>query len=85
MTDLSGAMYALATVMTVVAIVAIGLRFWARRIKRAALSWDDYAIVPALVRVLSFPPFRDTMIIIRDSFLFDASWKKEGKRTDVRI
>lgn len=43
-------MYALATVLSILAIVAIMLRFYAKRIKQTALSWDDYAILLALVR-----------------------------------
>ena len=35
--------------MLVLQIVAVGLRFWARRITRATLSVDDWLIVPALV------------------------------------
>ena len=50
MTDSAGKMYALATVLSVLAIVAVILRFYARRVKQTALSWDDYAILPALVR-----------------------------------
>ena len=42
-------MYALAIVLSVLAIVAVILRFSARRVKQTALSWDDYAIMPALV------------------------------------
>ena len=43
-------MYAIATVLSVLAIVAVILRFYARGMKQTALSWDDYAILPALVR-----------------------------------
>ena len=50
MADSAGMMYALATVLSVLAIVAVILRFYARRVKHIALSWDDYAILPALVR-----------------------------------
>ena len=52
MADSAGIMYALATVLSVLAIVAVLLRFYARRMKQTALSWDDYAILPALVRHL---------------------------------
>ena len=31
------------------ALVAVGLRFYSRRVKRAPLGLDDYFIVPALV------------------------------------
>ena len=50
MADSAGMMYALATVFSILAIVAIMLRFYARRIKQTALAWDDYVILPALVR-----------------------------------
>ena len=50
MAESAGTMYALATVLSVLAIVAVILRFYARRVKQTALSWDDYAILPALVR-----------------------------------
>ncbi len=49
MAESAGEMYALATVMTILAIVTTMMRFYARRIKQTALSWDDYAILPALV------------------------------------
>ena len=49
MADSAGMMYTLATVLSVLAIVAVILRFYARRMKQTALSWDDYAILPALV------------------------------------
>lgn len=42
-------MYAIATIMTVLALLAVGLRFWARHVKKSGLSWDDYMILPALV------------------------------------
>ena len=50
MPDSAGEMYAIATVSSILAIVAIVLRLYARRIKQTALSWDDYMILPALVR-----------------------------------
>ena len=49
----AGKMYALAIVLGLLAIVATALRFYARRIKQASLSWDDYMILPALVRCAS--------------------------------
>ena len=48
-----GKMYALTTVMTFLAFLAIGLRFYAKRIKRNGVSWDDLLIVLAMVRSLS--------------------------------
>ena len=45
----AGKMYALAIVLGLLAIAATILRFYARRIKQASLSWDDYMILPALV------------------------------------
>ena len=50
MGETPGKMYALATVLTLLAIVAVLLRLYARRIKKAILTWDDYLIFFALVR-----------------------------------
>ena len=36
-------------VFLALAIVAVGLRIWARRIKRSKLQWNDYSIILALV------------------------------------
>ncbi|KAL8660719.1 MAG: hypothetical protein Q9202_006269 [Teloschistes flavicans] len=41
-------MYALAAVLSLLAIVATVLRFYARHIKKAGYSWDDMALLPAL-------------------------------------
>ncbi len=46
-------MYALATVLSILAIVAVCLRFYSRRIKKARIEGDDYLIIAALVRKLS--------------------------------
>ena len=46
----AGKMYALAIVLGLLAIAATTMRFYARRMKQASLSWDDYMILPALVR-----------------------------------
>lgn len=51
MAETPGKMYALASVLTVLAIVAVVLRFYSRRIKKVGASWDDYLIVLALVGV----------------------------------
>lgn len=51
MDESPGKMYALATVLTTLAIVAVILRFYSRRIKKVRPSWDDYLIVLALVRL----------------------------------
>ena len=42
-------MYALAIVFGILAVIVALLRFYARRMKQASLSWDDYMILPALV------------------------------------
>lgn len=59
MVETPGKMYALATVLTLLAIVAVFLRLHARKIKNAILAWDDYLIISALVgraaRLLYFP------------------------------
>ena len=44
-----GKMYALATVLTVLAIVAVLLRVHARRLIKSSLAWDDFFVVIALV------------------------------------
>ena len=49
MDESPGKMYALAAVLSILATVAVVLRFYARRIKKVSLSWDDYLIVLALV------------------------------------
>ena len=49
MEESPGKMYALAVVLTLLAMLAVALRFYARRIKSAGLAWDDYMILPALV------------------------------------
>lgn len=49
MDESPGKMYALATVLTILAIAAVLLRFYSRRIKKVHLSWDDYSVVLALV------------------------------------
>ena len=35
--------------LTVVALIAISLRFCARRLKKVGLGWDDYTIMTAMV------------------------------------
>ena len=50
MGETSGKMYALATVLTLLAVVAVLLRLYARKIKNAILTWDDYFVISALVR-----------------------------------
>lgn len=49
MEETPGKMYALATVLTVLAIVAVLLRLFARRIQHLSLEWNDYMILLALV------------------------------------
>ena len=49
MAETPGKMYALASVLTVLAILAVILRFYSRRIKKVGASWDDYLIVLGLV------------------------------------
>lgn len=46
-----GKMYALAICMTLLAMVAIVLRFYTRHIKKASYSYDDYMILPAMVSI----------------------------------
>lgn len=49
MGETPGKMYALATVLTILPAVAVVLRIYARKIKKAILGWDDYLIIFALV------------------------------------
>ena len=49
MGETPGKMYALATVLSILAIVAVALRFYSRRIKKVSPSWDDFCVVLALV------------------------------------
>ena len=49
MGETPGKMYALATLLTLLAVVAVLLRFHARKIQKAILTWDDYLITVALV------------------------------------
>jgi hypothetical protein len=44
-----GKMYALATILMVLAIVAVILRVHARRMTKASLAWDDFLVTVALV------------------------------------
>ena len=44
--------YLIASSMTVLPLIAIALRFYARSLKKTGLSWDDYLILPAMVRAL---------------------------------
>lgn len=49
MEESPGKMYALAAVLSSLATLATGLRFYSRYIKKAGFSWDDYTVLPALV------------------------------------
>lgn len=66
MAESAGKMYALATVLSLLAIMATILRFYARRMKQASLSWDDYMILPALV---CWAMFEDSMHMLRTAEL----------------
>ena len=44
-----GEMYALAAVLTFLAVMAVALRLYARRIKKQLFEWDDFMILFALV------------------------------------
>lgn len=41
-------MYSSTSIPLGLAIIAVFLRFWSRRMKRAALWWDDWLMLPAL-------------------------------------
>lgn len=49
MAESAGKVYSMAIVLSLLAIAGSVLRFHARRLKQAALSWDDYMILPAMV------------------------------------
>ncbi|KAI4091471.1 MAG: hypothetical protein L6R37_007734 [Teloschistes peruensis] len=49
MLETPGKMYALAAVLSFLAIAATVLRFYARYIKKAGYSWDDMVLLPALI------------------------------------
>lgn len=49
MEETPGKMYALASVMTVLPVIAIVLRYHARRITKAGFGWDDHLTLLALV------------------------------------
>ena len=49
MAESAAKMYALASVLIIIAIVTVLMRFYARSIKKAKFEWDDYLILPALV------------------------------------
>ena len=49
MDESAGSMYALTSVLGILAIIAIMLRSYARRRTQTAISWDDHAILLALV------------------------------------
>nr|A0A348HAY3.1 RecName: Full=Phomoidride biosynthesis cluster protein H [fungal sp. ATCC 74256]BBG28505.1 putative hypothetical protein [fungal sp. ATCC 74256] len=47
-------LYAVAATFSVLPVVFVGLRLWARRVKRVKLGWDDFTIMFALVRSSSY-------------------------------
>lgn len=75
MVETPGKMYALATVLTLLAVVAVLLRLYARKIKKVVLAWDDYLIISALVgraaRLMHFPSY--------------ISWTDEGGPSSSRL
>ncbi|CAD6582042.1 MAG: hypothetical protein ASARMPRED_000769 [Alectoria sarmentosa] len=52
MGETPGKMYALATVLTLLAAIAVLLRLHARKIKKASLAWDDYMILFAMLSTI---------------------------------
>ena len=59
-------MYALAVVLTLLAIVAVALRFWARRLTKCGFAWDDFFIVLALwVTIGEYPFSRQSKLIVQ--------------------
>ena len=52
-----GQVVGVTTFLGILALLAIVLRYRARRLKKVGLGWDDYTIVAAMVRSL-FASFR---------------------------
>ncbi|CAF9939787.1 MAG: hypothetical protein ALECFALPRED_008288 [Alectoria fallacina] len=52
MGETPGKMYALATVLILLAATAVLLRLYARKIKKASLAWDDYMILFAMLSTI---------------------------------
>ncbi|KAL8930017.1 MAG: hypothetical protein Q9172_000249 [Xanthocarpia lactea] len=80
MDESPGKMYALAVVLSSLAIVATGLRFYSRHIKKAGYSWDDYAVLPALVfyavvlsQILTFG-FTKLSVLLFYQRIFQGRW-----------
>lgn len=44
-----GQVVGVTTFLALLALIAISLRFCARRLKKVGLGWDDYTIVAAMV------------------------------------
>ena len=61
------ALLALCSIFELLAITAVGLRLWSRKIKKVGLFVNDYAILVALVRLPGF--------IRRLLSLFDSSYQ----------
>ena len=49
MAETPGKMYAIATILSLLAVLAVGLRFKARQLRKADIAFDDYTIALALV------------------------------------
>ena len=62
MAETPGKMYALAIFLTLLAMVAIVLRFYTRHIKKAEYSYDDYMILPAMVCISSSANFASVLL-----------------------
>lgn len=58
MTQSPGQVVGVTTFLAVLAMVAIVLRFCARRLKKVGLGWDDYSIVLAMVSWLALASLR---------------------------
>lgn len=48
-------MIVLAVVFSTLAVITVGLRFWARRLTRARYGLDDLLILPAMVKFSLLP------------------------------
>ena len=57
MADTPTTMYGIAVSMTMLALGAILLRFYARYIMKAGYWWDDWMMIPAMVRSIDLDLF----------------------------
>jgi hypothetical protein len=67
--DLAGLTSRVSTAMIVISVLAVGLRFVARKWARVALGWDDWFALASLVRLGHSVNQLSHFLIIRTSHL----------------